>query len=427
MDVLRLIGRSRSPASQPLEGPGALILGGAHGSLAVARSLGRRGVPVAYLTHDHPITGFSRYTMRHLTWPGPDDPNASAWLLDFATRCDLGGWVLFPGGDSEVRLIAQNHRTLGSIFRLTTPPWGTVQWALDKRLTREHAASVGIDCPWSSYPRSRDDLSRADCPFPVILKPLVRASRNAFTVAKAWRADDLSALLSRYDEAATLVEPGAIGLQELIPGGGEAQFSYAAVWANGAPVASLVARRTRQYPIDFGFTSTYVETMERSEVQAAACRFLAPLAFTGMVEVEFKFDIRDGRYKLLDVNMRPWAWIALGAAAGVDFPLIQWQVAQGLPVKGGVGRTGVVWTHASRDAAAALRQIATGSLSLDAYWQSLRRPTAYAAFARDDLLPGIVDVPLAAWRVSTRRLTKHRSRADDPVSGDAAPRPFLYH
>ena len=48
--------------------PGALILGGAHGSLAIARSLGRHGISIFFLTHDHPIAKFSRYTGRHGSW-----------------------------------------------------------------------------------------------------------------------------------------------------------------------------------------------------------------------------------------------------------------------------------------------------------------------------------------------------------------------
>ena len=90
-----------------------------------------------------------------------------------------------------------------------------------------------------------------------------------------------------------------------------------------------MARRTRQYPIQFGFNSTFVETIEQREVEEAACRFLSALRYRGMVEAEFKYDARDGRYKLLDVNPRAWTWTALGAAAGVDFPLIQWRLAMG--------------------------------------------------------------------------------------------------
>src|SRR6185312_1463137 len=51
--------------------PTALILGGAHGSLAIARSLGRRGIDVALLT-DHHLAGFSRFVQRKFTWDGPN-------------------------------------------------------------------------------------------------------------------------------------------------------------------------------------------------------------------------------------------------------------------------------------------------------------------------------------------------------------------
>jgi predicted ATP-grasp superfamily ATP-dependent carboligase len=401
------------------ETPGAIVLGGAHGSLAVARGLGRRGIPVGVLTHDHPIAGYSRYASFHLAWPGPEDPEACSWLRDFATRNGLQGWALFPGGDSELRLIAENSDALSEVFLLTSPSWETARWGLNKRLTHQHASAVGVDIPWSFHPERREDISEAEIPFPVILKPMVRAGRNAFTDAKAWMADDRATLLRRYDEASALVDRGEIGLQEFIPGGGEAQFSHAAVWADGEPVASLAARRLRQYPIDFGLTSTYVETTENADVEAAARRFLKPLGFSGMAEVEFKFDRRDGRYKLLDVNMRPWTWIGLGAAAGVDFPVIQWRVARGEPVEGGVGRSGVVWTHASRDAAAALRYIATGALSLATYRRSFRRPATFAAFAWDDIVPGIVDLPLVTARVLARRLADVRSKRS-PASASAS-------
>jgi ATP-grasp in the biosynthetic pathway with Ter operon len=213
---------------------------------------------------------------------------------------------------------------------------------MDKRLTHEHAGATGVDSPSSRFPRNRDEAGALDCRFPVILKPRVHAGRNAFSAAKAWRVDDRAALLARYDEAAALVGPDGIAIQELIPGGGEVQFSYAAVWSEGASVASLVARRARQYPVEFGVTSTFVETVEQAAVEQAADRFLASIRFSGLVELEFKYDVRDGRYKLLDVNPRPWTWIALAGAAGLDFPWMQWWLARGQPVVPSRGRTGVV-------------------------------------------------------------------------------------
>src|SRR5260221_11167636 len=86
--------------------------------------------------------------------------------------------------------------------------------------------------------------------------------------SKAWRVVDRASLLACYDEASALVGPGNLMVQEIIPGGGESQFSYAALFRDGLSLASLVARGTRQYPIDFGQFSTFVETREEPHVAA---------------------------------------------------------------------------------------------------------------------------------------------------------------
>jgi len=68
-------------------------------------------------------------------------------------------------------------------------------------------------------------------------------------------------------------------------------FSYAALCKDGLPLASIVARRTRQYPMDFGQFSTYVETVDEPQVIEPSVRlFEKRLRFTGLVEVEFKKD-----------------------------------------------------------------------------------------------------------------------------------------
>lgn len=381
---------------------GALILGGAHGSLAIARSLGRRGIPV-YVASDHPLVRLSRYATRVLAWDG-SDAEALPRLIDLAGRKHLHGFVVFAGGDAQVRFLAQNHAALSSIFRLTTPPWEIVKWSYDKHLVRQHAAAMGIDTPVSYSARSRDEVERLDCRFPVVLKPAVRNSINAFTLAKAWRADDRATLLARWDQAAALVGGDAVVVQELIPGNGETQFSYAAIWDRGRPVVSLVAQRLRQYPIEFGYTSTYVQTANSPRVADAGRRFLGPLGYTGIAEIEFKFDQRDDRFKILDVNTRAWTWAALGFAAGVDFPWALWRVAMDEVVDPTVAQNEAAWIHASRDAVAATQLMLAGRLSPGDYLRSLKTPIAFAAFAADDPIPGIAELPLALARTLTRRL-----------------------
>ena len=239
--------------------------------------------------------------------------------------------MLFAGSDADMRFVAQNHATLGAVFTLTTEPWDKIRFAYDKRRWMHARPNSALRGRRRAIRGSRDDLADLGISFPVILKPTVHETRNAFVDAKAWRADDQRTLAARYDEAKALVGADAIMIQELIPGDGATQFSYAAVWDRGQPIGALVARRCRQYPINFGFTSTLVETVERPEVEAAATRFLASLDFSGLAEIEFKYDARDGSYKILDVNARAWTWMALGAAAGIDFPALQYRLARGGP------------------------------------------------------------------------------------------------
>jgi D-aspartate ligase len=388
----------------PRKGCGALVLGGSHGALGVVRSLGQHGIPIWFATEGNALAGMSRYARVCQSWPGPCGAGAVEQLLALGRRHRLEGWLLVPCADEETRLVSQNHAALSGLFRLRTPPWDIMRWAYDKHLMNERAAALGIDIPRSCVAGSRQDVANADLRFPVILKPAVKRYDNAFTLAKVWRADDRASLLSRYDAAAALVGEDAIVVQELIPGNGSAQFSYAAVWDRGRPVASLVARRSRQHPIDFGHTSTFVQTIEQSEVEEIACRFLSSLDYDGMVEVEFKYDARDGRYKLLDVNARSWTWIALGGKAGVDFPYLLWRLAMGETLPYTRGWPGVGWMHLSRDFVAACQEMAAGRLTPRDYLASFRIPLEFAAFTPNDPLPGVLDVPLMLLRLLTHRL-----------------------
>jgi predicted ATP-grasp superfamily ATP-dependent carboligase len=213
-------------------------------------------------------------------------------------------------------------------------------------------------------------------------------------------------LLTRYDEACALVPPESLMVQEIVPGEGEAQFSYAAICRDGYPLASIVARRTRQYPRDFGQLSTYVETVDEPQVIEPAVRLLKAMRFTGLVEVEFKKDPRNGQYKVLDVNPRVWGWHTLSRRAGVDFPYLLWLLVRDEHVPEVRGRAGERWMHMSADLPVAIQEILRGRLSLRTYIGSLLKPLESAIFAWDDPAPGLLDLPLFACALGKRLLRK---------------------
>ncbi len=310
--------------------PGAIVLGGNFVGLGIARSLGAHGIPTWVLDADRSksIAQFSRYTTRFIE----TKEAITEVLLAEGRRHSLNGWVIFPVVDEYVEILSANHESLSSIYRVTTPLPEITKFALDKRLTYSRANELGIAAPWTSVGNSLAELEADGIPYPIILKPAVNHHFFPQTNIKALPIDSPAELESGFARMSQYIPASEILVQERIPGGGESQFSYCAVCKDGHVYASLVAQRSRQYPVDFGNASTFVETTNQPIVEEAGRRFLESIGLDGMAEVEFKFDSRDGRYKILDVNLRPWGWHALGKVAGIDFPYLLWRQAVGLPV-----------------------------------------------------------------------------------------------
>jgi predicted ATP-grasp superfamily ATP-dependent carboligase len=391
--------------------PGVVILGGAHGTLALARSLAAMGVPVTLVSNDTPLPGWSRHVSRKFSWPGPDAPDATSRLLDLAAKHGLAGALLIAGGDAEVQMVSRSLDALSAVYRVSLPAWEQLQWVCEKPLLYRRAAELGLAVPLTYAFASVEEAERAEMHFPVVLKPNMGGGDSALARAKVVRADDKAAFLAAFEVAACEIGAENVVVQQLIPGGGKAQFSYAGLWSHGEPVAEFTARRLRQYPVEFGYTSTFVEVVEQPEAIAVSRRLLSSVSHHGLVEIEFKHDARNGGLKLLDVNPRPWSWFGLAGAAGLDLGAMLWATATGVDVGMGTAQVGTAWMYLARDMVAAAQLMARGELSLRDYLGSFRAVKTWAAFAPNDPVPGVLDLPLTAWRVLTRRVLKERTGA----------------
>ncbi len=397
---------SPSPATALDAPPGVVILGGAHGTLALARSLGRQGVPVWLVSNDTPLPAWSRRIAGHREWAGPDSGGALGFLLDLATTQNLQGALLVPGGDGEVRFAAKEIDRLSAAYRVMLPSWERLKWLCEKPLLYRRAEELGVGIPLTYRFGSLEDAAAGDIRFPVVLKPNMGGGDSRFSRAKVVRADDRAGFLAAYRDAIGQIGVENVVVQQLVPGGGECQFSYAALWRDGRPVAEFTARRTRQYPVDFGYTSSFVEIVEAPELIEAARRLLASIAHHGLVEIEFKRDPRDGGLKLFDVNPRCWSWLGLAEAAGIDLGAMLWETINGRPVIAPTAKPGTAWMYLARDMVAAATLASRGKLKIGGYLRSFARVKSWATFAGDDPLPGLIDVPLTFWRVLTRRILR---------------------
>jgi predicted ATP-grasp superfamily ATP-dependent carboligase len=380
--------------------PGVLLLGSDFKALGVARSMGRRGVRLAVVDSVPRSAWFSRHVGKRFKWNdamfGADFLN---YLIDLADREALRGWVLWPAQDEAMELVARNWERLSSAYRLITQPWVTLRPAHDKRLLHLAADEVGVSHPSTWYPADEQDLMTLPIEFPAIVKPTVSIDMQYALGRKALPATDPELLVQAYRQAVQIMPADDVMVQELVPV--RAQYSVAAFAVDGQVVSAMTARRTRQYPIDFGLGSSFVEAIDVPGLIEPASRVLARLGVSGMVEVEFIQDRRDGRLKLLDVNPRPWGWHTLCMACGLDFPAMQYDHSLGRPVPRLTPTYGSRWIRLLTDVPAGWSYIKAGAMTPAAYIRSLfAGRTVGSVFDLRDPLPAAGDLAVAVSRVT---------------------------
>ena len=377
---------------------GAVVVGGDYQGLGIVRSLGQRGVPVCVIDDEHSISRFSRYSTEFVRVADlHDERKAVDSLVEIGMRLGLEGWVLYPTRDELVAGFSRYRSELGRVFRVPTPDWESVQWAWDKRNTYRLARELNIPIPLTYCLQKAEPLSSIEFPPPFAIKPAIKEHFVYATKAKAWRADSHEELEALIRKASEFIDPAELIVQEVIPGGGNQQFSYCAFFRDGHALGSMVVKRRRQHPLQFGRASTYVETVDIPVLEELSERFLRAINYYGLVEVEYKLDPRDSQFKLLDVNARTWGYHSLGASAGVDFSYLLYADQLGMPVTTCRGKPGVGWMRTTTDIPAAFCALAAGEIDFRNYLRSLRNCNAEAVFSLEDPLPGLAEILLIPY------------------------------
>ena len=375
------------------------MLGSDFKALGLVRSLGRRGIPSVVIDNKPRSAWFSRYVTRRVQWAGPmEGEDFLSFLLQLGKEQHLERWLLFPIQDEVVEFVARHTQELAQLYQLVTQSWEVVRWANDKRLTYRMAEQLGVPCPRTGYPTSEADLEAMEISFPAIIKPAISVHLQYAVRLKALPAINLQELREQYRLAASIIAPDEIMIQEIIPGDGKEQYSVAAFCKEGQTLLSMTARRTRQYPIDYGLGSSFVEAIEVPDLLEPAQKLLTFMGVSGMVEVEFKRDSRDQHYKLLDINLRPWGWHTLSAACGLDFSYIEYCDALGQPPASITPRYGAHWVRFITDLPAGLQEMRAGITTPAAYLRSLVGKTVFSVFDWRDPLPALGDFASALGR-----------------------------
>ena len=364
-----------------------------HGVLGILRSAGRWGIPVHWVHNEAaaPAARSRHLTAAHPLPPGPATAERWAEHLVRVGRAVGGRPVLVATDDPSSALVAEHRDRLEPLYRFPAPPEGLVDSLVDKRRLHDLCLETGVPTPDARFPHSSADLEgyAATGEFPVVVKrigaPDAAAEEALPSVTVVRTAEELRALARRLPEAAV---PSAM-LQEYIPGGARSVWMLDGYFgADSACLAAFTGRKLRQHPTHTGMTSLGVCEHNRAVIETTE-RFMRQIGYRGIVDMGYRHDARDGRYKLLDVNPRIGATFRLFVdAAGIDVlrALYLDMTGQPTPARAPVreGRRWVVEHHDVAEAAAAIRR---RDMSVGAWLRSLVPVREGAWFSPSDPLP----------------------------------------
>jgi predicted ATP-grasp superfamily ATP-dependent carboligase len=305
-------GLERHLAERPM--PPAIVaeVGWVNG-LGAIRQLAHAGIPVIAIDHRRSALGFkSRHAFAVLVPDPVADPDG---YVDALT--ELGDAIgrpapIFPTHDDHLNAIAAGAERLGGRFLYPFPTWDVLEPIQSKRNQLARAAELGIPAPRTTTEPS-DDLV-----FPVLVKPSDPVGFRRTFKLQSFRCETRAELDKAWERA----QPYEPLIQEWIPGGDDELYTLGCYLArDGEALGLFCGRKLLQTPPGVG-SGRVCESVWVEEVVDQGLAYLRGLECHGLSQTEFKRDPRDGAYKLMEVNPRLWQWHGLGAALGVDFPLI---------------------------------------------------------------------------------------------------------
>jgi predicted ATP-grasp superfamily ATP-dependent carboligase len=296
-----------------------LILGKGVTALSALRCIGRRGIPV-YVGGD-PGSLVTRSRWYRPLPLGPGRTLAHANLPEVLESLSNPRMVLLPTSDMWAMSVSRLSPRVASRFPSTVAPTDVLVQLVDKGRFACRLDEFGVP-----HPRTipvPDVASARAVPAEYFadsfLKPTKSGPFAAVYGPKAVRFQDREDALRFVGEASG--KGFEMMLQEFIPGpANRHHFVEGFIDRRGTIRGLLARRRIRMHPAEFGNSSS-TETIPISEVSAAAAslqRLLEGIGYRGVFSAEFKLDERDGLFKILEVNARPWWFVGFAARCGID-------------------------------------------------------------------------------------------------------------
>ena len=284
----------------------AVVLGRGANAHDTARLLSSHSIRT-FLLSPVPLKDGKHTGAEFLRCPDPSDVDALSTFLNERVAPDRQV-VLLAATDAFATFLAYSRDLLDTRFSFLHPAPALTK-ALDNkflfyRLCQEH----NIPCPLSFAVQNERDyaLVRKSVRFPCVVKPPYSGDWSediGYKVQVVFSQQELDTLVETV-----LSHDRALSIQDMIPGTTESIFFVGGLYdERSEPVKLYVGQKLLQHPLDVGSTC-YARLRWNPEVVNLANAFAKRTGYSGLVDIEFKYDRRDGLYKIIEVNPRNGLW-----------------------------------------------------------------------------------------------------------------------
>lgn len=227
--------------------------------------------------------------------------------------------VLIPCSDDLILRAAGLSERFRERFYMSLPPTEAVRTYTDKVLFAD--ALEAYDVPHPRTLTGRDGLEQLS---ETELGGFFLKPRNSQAFSSHYRIKGVrvaGSVSAAEDIDRFLREGFEVQLQEVIPGPVTNEYHIDGFMdKSGRMVAAMARQRIRMYPTDFG-NSTMMLSIPMETLGPALgplLRLLEGLQHRGIFSADFKWDQRDGLFKLLEINSRPWWQVEFSTLCGVN-------------------------------------------------------------------------------------------------------------
>jgi len=294
-----------------------LALGSGITVLGVLRTLSKSNADVVALPDVDRVTRRSR-------WFRPASRALSGMKADTLSLCleNLSvPTVLMPCSDLWVRTVAALPADVRIRYPASVAPLEALDLLVDKARFAITLDRLGLPHPATHLMKSVQDLGIVSDTVlrSSFLKPVHSQQFFALFGVKAFLIADRSNAEERLTEC---IDVGVqMMLQEYVPGPPTNHYFVDGFIDRFGVVRALFARRRlRMSPPDFGNSTLMISVpvSETGNAVATLKTLFTDIDYRGIFSAEFKRDPRDGVFKLIEVNARPWWYVEFAARCGVN-------------------------------------------------------------------------------------------------------------